>query len=175
VDNTLKPYAIYNGTKLMLLAVCQIKILDSHNFVASPVSAFTKTFGLNELKKGYFPHYLNTNENQNYVGPFPNVKYYGVDTVENTARKQFLKCHANKVKENYAFDFQKEFVEYCDSDVDILRRGCLELRKQFLEIADIDPFQYITNSWCLYFHLQIKTSAAQNHHYHRRGQKRNVQ
>ena len=41
------------------------------------------------------------------------------------------------------FDFQKEFVEYCDTDVDILRRG-LELRKQFLEIADIDSFQYIT-------------------------------
>ena len=33
VENTLKPYTIYNGTKLMLLTVCQIKILDSHNFV----------------------------------------------------------------------------------------------------------------------------------------------
>ena len=42
------------------------------------------------------------------------------------------------------FDFQKEFVEYCDSDADILRRGCFEIRKQFLEIPDIDPFQYIT-------------------------------
>ena len=42
------------------------------------------------------------------------------------------------------FDLQKEFVEYCDSDVDILRRGYLELRNQFLEIANIDPFQYIT-------------------------------
>ena len=56
-------------------------------------------------------------------------------------RETFLKWHAEKVKENYVFDFQKEFVEYCDYNVDILRRGCLELRKQFLEI---DPFQYIT-------------------------------
>jgi len=103
-----------------------------------------KTFGLNELKKGYFPHYFNTDENQDYIGPIPDVKYYGVDTMENTAGKQFLKLYAAKVKENYIFDFQKEFFEYCDSDVDILRRGCLELRKQFLEIADIDPFQYIT-------------------------------
>jgi len=116
----------------MLLTVCHIKIIDSHNFVASPLSAFPKTFGLNALKKGYFPHYFNTSENQNYVGPIPDVKYYGVDTMENTARKQFLKWHANKVKENYVFNFQKEFFEYCDSDVDILRRGCLELRKQFL-------------------------------------------
>ncbi len=35
---------------------------------------------------------------------------------------------------------QKELYEYCNSDVDILQRGCLELRKQFLEIANIDPF-----------------------------------
>lgn len=105
-------------------ADCQIKIIDSHNFVASPLSAFPKTFGLNEIKKGYFPHYFNTSENQNYVVPIPNVKYYGVNTMENTARKQFLKWHASKVKENYIFDFQKEFFEYCDSDVDILQRGC---------------------------------------------------
>jgi len=66
----------------MLLTVGLIKIIDSHNFVASPLSAFPKTFGLNELKKGYLPHYFNTNENQNYVGPIPDAKYYGSDTME---------------------------------------------------------------------------------------------
>ena len=75
VDNTLKPYTIYNGTKLMPLNVAKIKILDSHNFVASPLSAFPKIFGLNEFKKGYFPHYFNTDENQNYIGPIPDIKY----------------------------------------------------------------------------------------------------
>ena len=64
----------------------------------------------------------------------------------NKRHKQCLQWHADKVKENYVFDFQKEFLEYCDSDVDILRRGCLEPRKQFSEIADIDPFQYITTA-----------------------------
>jgi len=128
----------------MPLTVGNIKIIDSHNFVASPLSAFPKTFGLNNLKKGYFPHYFNTNENQDYIGPILDVKYYGIDTMEKTVQKKFLKWHAAKVKENYVSDFQKEFLEYCDSDVDILRRGCLELRKQFLEMADIDPFQYVT-------------------------------
>ena len=128
----------------MLLTVCNITIIDRHNFVASPLSAFPKTLGLHELKKGYFAHYFNTTENQNYVGPIAGVKYYGVDTMVNTAWKQFLKWHAAKVKENYAFEFQKEFIEYCDSDVDILQRGCLDLWKQFLETADIDPFRYIT-------------------------------
>ena len=49
-----------------------------------------------------------------------------------------------KKSKKTVFDFQKEFVEYCGSDVDILRRGCLEIRNYFLEIANIDPFQYIT-------------------------------
>ena len=34
---------------------------------------FPKTFGLNELSKGYFPHYFNTDANQNYEGPLPDV------------------------------------------------------------------------------------------------------
>jgi hypothetical protein len=61
----------------------------------------------------------------------------------NTARKQFLKWHAAKVKENCTLNFQKEFLECCNSDVNILRRGCLELRKKFLKIIE-RPFSYIT-------------------------------
>ena len=34
--------------------------------------------------------------------------------------------------------------EYCKSDVDILRNGCLKFREEFQQIADIDPFQYVT-------------------------------
>jgi len=33
--------------------------------------------------------------------------------------------------------------QYCKSDVGILRRGCLELRRLFNQITSIDPFQYI--------------------------------
>ena len=42
------------------------------------------------------------------------------------------------------FDFKQEMHKYCQSDVDILRRGCMKLRELFIQIADIDPFQYIT-------------------------------
>jgi hypothetical protein len=60
--------------------------------VASPLSAFLKkTFGLNEIKKGYFPHYFNTSKSQNYIGPIHYVKYYGADMMEKTAREKFLK------------------------------------------------------------------------------------
>ena len=40
--------------------------------------------------------------------------------------------------------FKQEMYIYCQSDVDILRKGCMKSRQLFLDIADIDPFQYIT-------------------------------
>ncbi|XP_035205323.1 uncharacterized protein LOC118180326 [Stegodyphus dumicola] len=42
------------------------------------------------------------------------------------------------------FNFQDEMLAYCRSDVDILRRCCLEFRAQFLDVANVDPFQYVT-------------------------------
>ena len=52
--------------------------LDSINHIPGRLADFPKTFGFTELKKGYFPHYFNTPENQNYVGPIPDIKYYTV-------------------------------------------------------------------------------------------------
>lgn len=166
VANTMKPNTIYSGSKLMFLEVGALgfKVLDSHNFVAAPLSAFPKTFELTELKKGYFPHYFNTKENENYVGPIPDKKHYGYDTMKEDARKKFIEWHDKKVEEGYVFDLAKELREYCDSDVDILRKGCLDFRKQFLEVANIDPFQYVTiASVCMavyrHSHLKEKTIA----------------
>ncbi|XP_072377781.1 uncharacterized protein [Diabrotica undecimpunctata] len=144
VENTIKPYTIYNGSKLMLLEVeaLKLKIIDSSNFVAGPLSGFPKTFGLHELKKGYFPHFFNTPENTHYEGCLPDIAYYGPNTMKTKQRSDFKKWYDEH--KNDHFVLQKELHTYCDSDVDILRRGCLEFRKEFLEIANIDPFQYLT-------------------------------
>ncbi|KAF0691466.1 Uncharacterized protein FWK35_00036758, partial [Aphis craccivora] len=42
----------------------------------SKLSDFPKTFGLTEAKKGYFPHFFNTPENQSYIGPLPNKSVF---------------------------------------------------------------------------------------------------
>ena len=146
VENTIKPYTIYNGTKLMLLEIecLKLKIIDSINFIAQPLRSFPKTFGLSELKKGYFPHYFNKKSHQNYIGPLPSKKHYGYNQMKREDRQKFIEWYNEKFKENYVFDFKKELFEYCRSDVDILRRGCLNLREEFIEIANIDPFQYLT-------------------------------
>ncbi|GFT84279.1 DNA_pol_B_2 domain-containing protein [Trichonephila clavipes] len=119
-----------------------IKFTDSINFTLIPLRDFPKTFGLTELAKGYFPHLFNTVENQNYIGKYPHEDYYGYQSMTIKQRETFMEWYET-VKDEI-FDFRKEIMKYCDSDVDILRRGCLEIRKLFLKIADIDPFRYVT-------------------------------
>jgi len=57
----ITPRVICRGAKLLLLKVNEInlKIIDSHCFIATSLSKFTKTFGLsNTLSKGYFPYFF---------------------------------------------------------------------------------------------------------------------
>ncbi len=84
INNTVWPLTLYHGSKLMLLQIetINLKVIDSHNFVATPLSEFPKTFGLDELKKGYFPHLFNTAENATYKGPIPDKRYYGPDLMK---------------------------------------------------------------------------------------------
>ena len=37
------------------------------------------------------------------------------------------------------FDFEKELLEYCQRDVDILKQSCLSFRKLFIEITKTTP------------------------------------
>ena len=89
VDNAIKPFCIYNRTKIMYMSVKEfgIRFIDSINFVNSALQTFPKTFGLKELKKGYFPHLFNTSENQTYLGPIPPKYCYDPEEVGQRAAK----------------------------------------------------------------------------------------
>ena len=60
-----------------------IKVIDSLNFLPMKLSKLPDIFGLKDLKKGWFPHSFNTRENQQYVGYYPDPKYYGCDVMGN--------------------------------------------------------------------------------------------
>lgn len=88
-----------------------IKIIDSLNFLPMALSKLPACFGLNELKKGYFPHLFNTKENQSYVGPLPELKFFSPDTMSTSARITFLKWYEEHSTDE--FDFQQEILSYC--------------------------------------------------------------
>ena len=146
IDQGVRPYCIYNGAKIMFMELpkLSIRFIDSLNFLQMPLKAFPKTFGMSELKKGYFPHYFNKECNKDNVGNIPSKKHYGYNQMKPDERTKFLKWYEERVIENYVFDFKKEILEYCRSDVDILGRGIMKLREDFIELENIDPLRYIT-------------------------------
>ena len=48
---------------------------DSLSSLNMPLTNFTKTFGLTELKKGWFPHKFSKLENLEYEGTIPDLSY----------------------------------------------------------------------------------------------------
>ena len=101
------------------------------------LAKFPQTFGMDELCKGYFPHLFNREENEQYVGPIPPEPYYASNSMKPGTRKAFRAWHKEQVNNDYVFDFNEEIIKYCRSDVDILRKCCMEFR----EITNIDPFE----------------------------------
>ena len=58
IENAIQYDIIYRGAKSLSLKVPDwgIKFIDSINFIPMALAKFPKTFGQDELCKGYFPH-----------------------------------------------------------------------------------------------------------------------
>ena len=142
IDNAIHYDIIYRGAKSLSITIplFNIKFIDSINFIPMSLAKFPKTFGQDELCKGYFPHMFNKEENQNYIGPIPCQNDYGVNFMKPGEREAFMAWHDEQVANNYRYDFREEIIKYCRSDVDILRKCCLLYREMFRKETDIDPF-----------------------------------
>ena len=155
---------IYNGSKIMYMHIANklnLTFMDSLNFLPMKLAKIPEAFGLQELCKGYFPHLFNTKNHQNYVGPYPGLEFYGYEYMSVGERKKLAEWHTRKTGDT--FDFKQEMLQYCRSDVDILRRGCLEFRKLMIDVTSlkennipankttknssswgVDPFDFVT-------------------------------
>ena len=133
-----------NGCKLLEVQHDRIRFIDSLSFFQMPLSAFPATFGLTELKKGYFPHQFNIRDHQNYVGIIPALDYYMPETMSSEGKQALETWHQEQRANNIVFDFQQELLEYCKSDVRLLKQGCLTFKRLFEAQAGFNPFDHIT-------------------------------
>ena len=136
----IKPDVLMNGAKIMTMKACGIRFIDSYNFMPSGLSKLPKAFGLTEMKKGHFPHLFNTTENQKYVGPYPPLETYLPDGMKPDDREELVKWYDRKVASAETFDFAQDMLEYCRSDVDILRRCCGQFQQTIKDLVKVDPF-----------------------------------
>ncbi|XP_068720877.1 uncharacterized protein [Montipora capricornis] len=139
---------IRNGGKVLQLTYphedTTIRFIDSLSFFQMPLSDFPKTFGLTELKKGYFPHLFNTPEHQTYVGRLPDKAFYMPDGMSVKKRRDFDTWYDDQAAREVVFDFQAELLAYCQSDVKLLKQGCLTFMRDFQGRAEFNPFEQMT-------------------------------
>ena len=71
-------------------------------------------------------------ENKNYIGKYPSLEFYVADLLSSKEREKLISWHSQQTG---IFDLQKELLDYCRSDVDILKQSCIAFRNLFLEIT----------------------------------------
>ena len=79
-----------NRVSYMCLRKNSFRFIDSLNFFLCPLAKLSNMFGIDTVK-GYFPHFFKTRENQNYVGPIPDARYYGDMSMMPEAKEAFEK------------------------------------------------------------------------------------
>ena len=136
------PDQIVNGAKILSLSIHggDIVFKDSLCFFQMPLSAFPKASGLVEQKKGFFPHFFNTPDRQDYVGPLPDKTYYDAQGMS-VARAQEFERWYDTHDPDYVFHFQAELLAYCESDVLLLKGACQVFCQEFEEISGFNPLK----------------------------------
>ena len=91
------------------------------------------------MKKGYWPYLANKPEFYKYEGPLLDREYYCVSSLKSKAADEFNSWYDNQIANNYVFNFRRELIDYCISDVTILRQACQAFRNLFAQTAGFDP------------------------------------
>ena len=77
------------GLNMISMEIEHIVFLDNVSFLPRALRKLPEAFGV-KATKSWYPHYFNTEVNLDYVGPMPDISYYGVDDMSNGERKEFL-------------------------------------------------------------------------------------
>ena len=122
----------------------KIRFIDSFRFITMGLRAFPKTFGITELSKGHFPYRFLSKENVNYIGKMPSIEWFDFELLKGKDYTEAIAWH--RAHEYDIINLKEMCLEYCVSDVTLLKAGCKKFRDIFMKISDdtIDPFQQIT-------------------------------
>ena len=124
------PQLIMGGTKIFSMCVENFCFLDSLNFMPMSLKNMPKSFDLTCKKSA---------NNLDYVGSYPELKYYGSDFMSGVERPHFLAWYEEQ--KDKIFHNKKELLAYCVDDVNILRQACCAFRNLFLKLVKMDPFR----------------------------------
>jgi hypothetical protein len=132
-----EPELITNGLKIISMKMEHLLFLDSVSFLPCALGKLLEAFGL-QASKSLYPHFFNTEENLDYVGPMPYIAYYGMDEMGVGEREEFLAWY--EARKSRLFHNKQVLEAYCQNDVTVLRQACRVFRRKFLQIGNIEVF-----------------------------------
>ena len=74
-----------------------------------------------------------------YVGYLPDRGYYDPDGMSPARKKAFDTWYQDQVNNRTIFNFHEEILKYCQSDVRLLKQGCVQFQKHFKEVSGFNP------------------------------------
>ena len=132
-----RPELIMNYQKIMCMTVEHMKFIDSICFLLAPLRKLFSAF-VPSAFKSWYPHYFNTEENLNYIGPIPDVSYYGVNERSDAERTEFLEWYVGQKYE--IFDNRRVLESYCQDDVTVVRQAYQVFRYEFIRVGNIEVY-----------------------------------
>ena len=106
-----------DGTKILSMSVENFYFPDSLNFMPEFKEHAQSVWS--HMQEGLLPSFFNTANNLDYVGPYPEPKYYGADFISADDRAQFLAWYEEQ--KGKIFHNKNELLAYCIDDVNVLR------------------------------------------------------
>jgi hypothetical protein len=101
-----------------------------------PLLKLPEAFGL-KTSKAWYPHYFNT-ESHEYVGPEPDILYYGASEISEAQRKVFLEWYEGQ--KGKRFDNNRVLESYHQNNATVLHQTCQIFRRVFMAIRNIEVF-----------------------------------
>ena len=100
----------------MCMEMEHLEFLDSVSFLPCSLRKLPEVFGLVAFKSWY-PHYFNTEEKLDYVGPIADASYYRVNEMCESERRGFFAWYEIRKKKGSVFDNRRVLETYCQDDV----------------------------------------------------------
>lgn len=72
----------------------------------------------------------------------PEKDHYDPPGMSERRRREFETWYAQQEADNYHFCFQDELLTYCQSDVRVLKQGCMTYMQLFESICGFNPMEH---------------------------------
>ena len=143
-DHTPPVQMTWAGAKIMEMRYGKHKFRDTLTHLTASLAQLPKMLGLDEreFKKGFFPYLFNMEENQDYVGPIPGKDAFDPECMSPAKREEFDRWYDEQLGIEY--NFHRELVEYCQSDVKILTKAIETYMRAAMTKHPMNPLRSIT-------------------------------